>query len=624
MKKVFTLLSILIVVYAAVSLTSCDWFKAKDDLKDVQVNPKFEMTPPIAEDVFVQRIEGDDKNVLIIAKFSKEQLGEKFLAINHDNEKIVLRDDGKGVDKVASDGLFTAKVQTDVKEFEKIALTNNKLMQSGKRLTFKGRSVVTDSIRTQFDIERFSIKDFTSIRRLFTIAPPELKDHSLMITDLNVVENPSRTWNVCNLTGNVDGAWTFKTLMKNLASTTPGSLINDVQLSDFVENWLTTWLSSTTINGETVAARVPNMNTIINNWKTRSQTLPMPRVPVGKLDMRAAPFKLLAIVNRLDLRGNSGYGFSNAGEGRFVFCLIENCNPSQFNVIFEYGIPKRNCTDIKNFANQWYDLKNHNFTDPQFCVKLEAITNQFALCGTSPSKPNQSSLNQLRTNEIRLTNPWELREFVIDNASHLLKETTVKQEPAVRYNAKLSNADVQRLAAYINTNEALILANKYNVPDNFSGSTFLGGHSLTQFPPVGTPSGINPHHWNGTTAAGPSFINNSDARQIFSLNTCSGCHGGETQTFFTMINPVPFGTKAGLAGFLTGNATGGSIDLDGNATNEILNVPDPAGRASSNDKRKFSDLQRRADDLEAFVNAPCRSIFHIRDMLMRDPLRFTH
>jgi hypothetical protein len=632
MKKYQIIVLVTLLIFSVIQFSSCDFFKKKDDLKDVQINPKFEMTPPIAEDVFVQKIEGDDKNILVVAKFSKEQLNEKFLAIDNDGEKLVLRDDGKGDDKKAGDGLFTAKVKADVSAFENDAIRNNKVTEGKKQFTFRGRSIISDTFRAKFDIEKLAKRDIVSIRDLLAIAPTNLKDHSLMITDLNVVENPARTWNVCNKTGNVDGPWTFKTLMKNLASTSPGIIATDVQLSDFVENWLTNWLNNLQINSEAVPSRAA-MNSIITNWKNVSQTLPIPRVPVGKLDMRAAPFKLTAIVNRLDLRGNSGYGFSNAGEGRFVFCLIENCVEKQFNIIFEYGIPKTSCSAIKAFAAEWYDLSNFNFTDPQYLTKLEAITNQFTVCGTSPSKPNQSSLNQLRTNEIRLSSPWELREFNIDNTTHKLKPVTVKQEPAVKYNTKIGDLDVERLVIYINNNEASILLNKFTIPDNitdvFGSGSFLGGHAITQFPPTGGVGIIippKPHHWDGEASQQGFFINNDDARQIFSLNTCSGCHGGETQTFFTMIDPVPFGTEAGLSGFLTGHANspdGSAIDLDG-SLNDIMFVPDPARRFSTITLRQFNDLQRRSDDLDAFVNAPCRSIRNIRNILMRDPIRFSH
>jgi len=64
------------------------------------------------------------------------------------------------------------------------------------------------------------------------------------------------------------------------------------------------------------------------------------------------------------------------------------------------------------------------------------------------------------------------------------------------------------------------------------------------------------------------------------------------------------------------------VDLDG--PNGIMNVPDPAGRASSNSLRKFNDLQRRADDLQALVSSSCVSIFHIKEILMRKQLNAVH
>ncbi|GAB2812061.1 choice-of-anchor X domain-containing protein [Ferruginibacter profundus] len=614
------------------ALVSCT---RKDAAADVPINAAFEMDPPIANDVMIKKIKGDDNNVLMVATFTDTRLKEPFLAFNFDTTKMVMRDDGKEGDEKAGDGLYSAKVNTNVKEFEQTARGYYKLAAGARRFVFKGRSIIADTINTAFDARRFNDGDFVSIKNLPPPpAPAALKDHSLMITDLNVVEDPARTFNFCTQTGNIDGAWTFKTLMKNLAATSPGAVVTDVQLSDFVDHFFAAWLNVATINGDPVSGRI-EMHRSMQGWVNKSQTLPPPRVPVGKMDMRAIPFKLMAIVNRLDLRGNSGYGFSNAGEARLVFCMMrpDGCTPMPFTIIFEYGVPKKNCAAVKAFAQEWYDLNTLAFTDPQYNIKLQAITDQFTLAGTSPSKPNQNSINQVRTDEFALAvPPWELREFHLSNTTHMLEPAAVKQTPANMYNAKVNNADVQRLAAYINGNEPAILANNYTVPDNFSGHPFLGGHAFTgqtSFPiisPVGMPSGIAPHHWNGTVATGSAFINNSDARQIFSINTCSGCHGGETQTAFTMIDPVPFGTQATLSGFLTG--TPGSsfgaiapVDLDGN--NGIMNVPDPAGRASSNLLRRFNDLQRRADDLQVLVSSSCKSVFTIRDILIHAPLRFT-
>src|SRR5262249_59164334 len=78
--------------------------------------------------------------------------------------------------------------------------------------------------------------------------------------------------------------------------------------------WLQTWQANQTINTFNVPAR-PNINTqIIQPWLAASGG--------ASLDLGIAPFRLLAIVNRLDLRtGSGGYGGStrNAGELRVVF-----------------------------------------------------------------------------------------------------------------------------------------------------------------------------------------------------------------------------------------------------------------------------------------------------------------
>ena len=44
--------------------------------------------------------------------------------------------------------------------------------------------------------------------------------------------------------------------------------------------------------------------------------------PGGPLDLSIAPFSLLAIVNRLDLRDQVAYGGAAGGELRFVFMFV--------------------------------------------------------------------------------------------------------------------------------------------------------------------------------------------------------------------------------------------------------------------------------------------------------------
>lgn len=602
------LFSVLFCFSFGLLLSSCDKKKSEktEPTPDVKINAAFEMNPPIAEKVFVQKIAGDSNNVLFFAQFSRTEIKENFLAIDNDGEKVVLRDDGKGDDKTANDGVFTVRVKTDVREFEKV-LQEQAKQQSGEtsQRTFINRAMVVTPIESSVEnpvkaLELFRRGDRIIIDRFGIFPVPfTLGEHSLVVRDLHVVEDSTRTWNSCNQTGNINGPWTFNTLMRQLASQDPAHIANDIQLSDFVENWLNTWLNNQTINGELVEKRA-TMQNIITTWKSRSQTLSPPRVPIGKLDMRAAPLKLLAIVNRFDLRGNSGYGKSNAGEGRFVFCFMDGCRPAQFTVIFEYGVPKSLCAERKAYAQQWYNLKNLQFSNPQYNKELEAITDQFTKCGTSPSKPNQSSLNQLRTNEIRLARPWELREFTISSNSHQLQEVTVKQEPAVKFNGAVAAntlPNVQTFVNYVNSNAGAIASNSYTIPLLLPGNIpFLGGKAHTFSPS---------HIWNGRPTA---MITNDEARHIVSLNTCSACHGGETRTSFTHISPAAFNSVAALSGFLTG-----------------ITVSDPAGRpVGAPTQRTFNDIQRRADDLEKFVNIKCVSIFGLQEKLVFRPIKMTH
>jgi hypothetical protein len=113
------------------------------------------------------------------------------------------------------------------------------------------------------------------------------------------------------------------------------------------------------------------------------------------------------------------------------------------------------------------------------------------------------------------------------------------------------------------------------------------------------------------------------ARFNFSLNTCWGCHGGETQTGFTHVDPVFYGTEATLSGFLTGSAgKNGAIDFDKDPDNDVFTVKDPALRptASNATLRGFNDMLRRARDLNAVWQSDCGTVFSISSELLFKPL----
>ena len=242
-------------------------------------------------------------------------------------------------------------------------------------------------------------------------------EKELFVREVSVVDDCLRTtWRSCISSGGTvptpatQGAWTFGARMQSLAGTT-----DPATLSTFTLNWLHHWQVDQTINGDFVPARPNIQSVVIDQW---------PKVNGGTmLDMKKAPFRLLAIVARLDLRQNAGYsGGRTAGEARFVYNLLDgNGNTTQFNVIFEYGLDAADCAAVQSWADLWHGLGSHTF-GPDYNAALQAVTDRFATIGASPAKPNGSAINQVRTNEVQLVLPgstlWELREFKLTLHGH--------------------------------------------------------------------------------------------------------------------------------------------------------------------------------------------------------------
>lgn len=585
-------------------------------LSKVEINPLHEMIPPIAQNIFIEELEkplDDGSNLRLVAEFEKGIMEDVFLAVLIEGEKFVLRDDGQGADIEKGDNKFSVYIIDDFEEVKRELNERQKLaIDAQQNFDFVNRSM-----RPNNSLEEIRGFKFENVRKgVMTRVPIDLvkgikrlsdQRKTLMVTNVGVVEDPSRTFNPCTNVGNPNGVWTFGQLMKQMASSNPAA-VTDLQVSNFIRNWITNWRVDQLVNGETLLART-GINQIIENWNIKSGLAPADNVGVLKLEF--APFKLLAIVNRLDLRGNSGYGFSNAGEGRFVFEALNNlCNPMEFTVIFEYGINKSSCLAVRAFAEEWNNLNAMVLGSPTYNDALENITNQFTQAGTNSDKPNGNSINQIRTNERAIGAPWELREFnLLVNGQ--LGLVDVKQEPAVKYNgfnaqAVSPIADVEKLATWVNDHAPAIEDNNYEVPIFLPDSItpFRGGHSLF-------PADNSSQIWNGRGASGSQFINSDEARHVFSLNACSSCHGGETNTQFLHVRTASFGSEATLSGFLTG-----------------VTLADPAGRPiGSPTSRTFNDLLRRNLDLSGLISSTClkkRPFFEIAHKLTFNPVRMTH
>jgi hypothetical protein len=389
----------------------------------------------------------------------------------------------------------------------------------------------------------FSDMDFLQRSVEFTLAEPEgcfvRTSRELMIRDVSVVDDPVRTTFADPSNPNT-GVWTFGHLLTQLAPTPALAPV-------LAEQVFTSWLSDQTVNTFNIPARPAMQDIVLDGW---------PRLANGQLDLTQAPLRLLAIVNRLDLR-NLDKG--QAGEGRFVFGVLgQGGQILEFTMILEYALPATTEADVLAWADRWHALGALPFPSDAYNDALQAITDDFTLRGVMPSRPNGSALNQLRSNEIALSFVWELREFNF-GANNMLVPSTDKLTPDTSF--MFENTEL--VTDFINANEAAILAERHDVPELFDGQPFLGGNSFNELV-AWRPDGVS-----------------SEARHKFSLNTCNGCHSSEeTNTTFLQVFPRSTGERSFLSPFLTGTTTFDAV---------------------TGEPRVLNDLARRNDDLERLV-----------------------
>ncbi len=559
-----------------------------------------------------------------------------------DNGITQLRDDGQFPDQVAGDGNFSAVINISTADLNAWNAELSDLPTNAQfSYTFSGREIVGVNALQPFPLTNFltgqAVPFINNLlgRPFNPFGPcsgsPMAYDpyKTLMITNLSVIADTNRTWDNngppqpfgAGGVGTKMGAWTFGKLMTDMANVgAPGNTVTTA--SDFVLRCLESWQFPQTINDDTVPA-VPNMQTlVIQPWLAASAA---EGLPTNTLDLAIAPFRLLAIVNRVDLRGNSTYGSTTqnscvppelAGEARFVFGLIDtnlanggqyqNSASNQLTVILEYAVPINTCQGVQAWGAQWAALNGISFTthagppftqDLLFNQRLQAITDQFARAGDNPSQmPNQSAIAQVRFNDF-LGTEWALRQFNLDSRTGYLIESPVAATPAFPLNA---TSTLETFMAALNNSSfcsvgPLLATPSMTIPTMFHGDAFLGGYA-----PEGVPFGSNTTSgmfWIGTDCADPC------TRHVLSLNACNGCHTQETGTSFTHISPRAFGVPTTLSAFLTGAVPPNPI-------------PDPSGCSAVT--YSYSDLMRRVQDLNALVTCGCNyEIGHI-------PIRMTH
>lgn len=615
----------------------------------------FSQHPPLPIGFYLQKLESPRENgdnlIVRVEYYQEEDMPNRLPVFKNGSMQFELRDDGSLPDLVPGDGIYAAYKYENLNELiSDIEARYQEIENKGGVYHFDGHSGI---FLKPNEIPPFDLSGFNNFQQVQVYQPlldvnlcnnVIVKQNSLFITDLDVVEHKSRTFEMAHDPdgngaippryddGNWEGAWTFGTLIKNMAN----EPVTGISAKNFIRNWLDIWRQELKVgsfaNGNTlnidpynnVIGRVDILEFVIWPWITRANinNIPLPTAETydwlnnwkdywDDMDeeqlLKYAPFKLMAIVNRLDLRSNISYSngnIPNAGETRFIFTLINpvtgmppvhdningptfNCNASGaidwvgMNVILEYGNPFTTECEMKLFAQQWYDLSA--LTPGQasgFNDQLEMITNQVTNANAGGTKNfNRSAINQIRTNEKILSSlfvpsggascsiwsdpNWELRQFELGDDGYL--------EQVVLTNTPVDDQDSYNLLELeFSLNEAdniTLSINSLGIPSPIldwiygqAGNSInrirasLGNHNFPEMYLGGVAQlykefthyfGLN---WNDLPVQvydentydidteSPDMLAKKIRHQV-SLNTCQGCHGGETKTNFTQMYP---------------------------------------------------------------------------------------
>ncbi|MBS2017939.1 MAG: hypothetical protein JST00_34000 [Deltaproteobacteria bacterium] len=287
-----------------------------------------------------------------------------------------------------------------------------------------------------------------------------------------------------------DAPWSFRHLVEELAA--PG----DPQA--FVRSWLATWSSTSTESAEgslPLDVRSAVESELVCPWLRATPTnecdATCGKCSARVLDLSKAPFRLLAIVNRLDLAEMRGHCDDDAAEGRFVFAMVREGGAKPFEAIFEYGVKRTKAGD----ARAWHALGG--LDGRAYAEALEAITRSFS--DRAPGEPTR--LKQLRTSENlggSKGTSFELRQFAARDGRLV--------PTALTNTARDSLNGTSGLDEHVSTHFSEIM----------DGDNAI---TLSQRTAVSTMPRAN-FRWSG--AGGSDNL----PLDMFGFSTCNGCHAG--------------------------------------------------------------------------------------------------
>jgi hypothetical protein len=311
--------------------------------------------------------------------------------------------------------------------------------------------------------------------------PPTIdRGRELLVTDRAVLSGARSD------SANAAAPWSFRHVMESLAAA------SSTDAATFVNDWLATWQASSTATSEgslPLGSRPDVQKDLVCPWLRLTPANGCDETCVScastKLDLSRAPFRLLAIVNRLDLAEQTNGCKPEASEARLVFVSTKpgTSTPLPFNAIFEYAV---NGTAAGEAAT-WHALGALRGED--HAAALEKLTRSFT---------DAALLAQLRTSENLAATSWELRQFT---------HVRGKLVPTALTNTVKDSLDgTPELATHVNAHQSSIFEGDNAVPASL-------GTAFSTMPKAD-------FRWTSTDADQHSL-------RLFGLSTCNGCHAGE-------------------------------------------------------------------------------------------------
>jgi hypothetical protein len=320
-----------------------------------------------------------------------------------------------------------------------------------------------------------------------------------------------------------------------------------------------------------------------------------------------APFQLLAIANRMDLSvslasfkepgsiplpaGRAYYGSpggfdSSGGEGRLIFAITDQegvpLEPG-VTLIFEYGLDiARQHDRFLDWAMAWHELGTHESHDATYRASLAKVTRAFTdhrevndpgqrskapkteeirkmslidrLTHTPANMPTQ--LMRIRSNDGGFGKVREFREFQWTAKGFDPAPLAGTPREIFFQRGTVENRWMARWLRVQGTEKPIVTIARDDpasaIPNNFVLPATVRVRSklvpiVAHVAPV--PANNAAYHWDGWGTR------RHDLRRAFSMQTCCGCHCGDTNTEFFHIAPRLSGEETELSKFLRTDGT---------------------------------------------------------------------